>query len=302
MFLKKKAHHAASIQVARADKRQTDIVLAKLIKSELKRENAVVFVALDSKRNIIGHAVIDQKKAPPPLRGTDWFIWLVKVRPEWRRQGVASALLREIKKQAKEETILHIQGSCTNTPAHLFWQSQGFCAQRYGSPQQDGTSAHMIFYRIDKTENATQKEQTGYRIAVAGKAQLHRVFDEYILDNGVPFFQDKRDDIFGFVAVDGNENTVGFITACQDELGAPLTGTRWLIPYIFVNAELRRQGIASALLEEMRKSAKQANASQLDAIRLNDEAALFFYENNFDLCVWYIMNGDVMPVSAALRI
>jgi len=301
MFLKKKAHYAASVQVARADKKQTDIVLGKLYKDELQRECAVVFVALDSKSNIIGHSVIYEKKAPPPLRGADWFIWNIKVRPEWRRQGVASVLLQEIMKQARKENILHIQGSCTNTPAHMFWYKHGFCAQRYGTPQEDGTCSHMIFYRMDKPEKA-KKEQTGYRIIAANKAQLHRIFDEYILNNGVPFFQDKRDDIFGFVAVDENENTVGFITACPDELGAPLIGTRWLIPFIFVNAELRRRGIASTLLEEMRKSAKQENASQLDAMRLNDEAALFFYENNFDICVWYIMSGDIKPVSAALRI
>jgi len=122
------------------------------------------------------------------------------------------------------------------------------------------------------------------------------------LDNGVPFFQDKRDDIFGFLAVDADENVLGFITACPDELGAPLTGTRWLIPYIFVNAELRRQGIASALLGEMRKAAKQAGVLQLDAMRLGDESALFFNENNFAICAWYIMSGDVKPISAALRI
>jgi len=302
MFLKKKVQPGASYQAVRADKKQTDIIFDKLIQSELKRENAVVFVALDSKSNIIGHSVIQERQAPPPLRGTDWFIWIIKVRPEWRRQGVASALLQEIKKQAREEDVLHLQGSCTNTPAHLFWQSQGFCAQRYGSPQEDGTSAHMIFYRIDKTEKATQREQTGYRIVAADKAQLHRIFDKYMLNNGVPFFQDKRDDIFGFLAIDENENTVGFIAACPDELGAPLTGTRWLIPYIFVDAELRRQGIASALLSELLKSAKQASASQLDAMRLNDEATLFFYENNFDICVWYIMSGDAKPISAALRI
>jgi len=300
MFLKKKVQPGI-YRAVRADKKQTDIVFDKLIKGEQKRDNAVVFVVLDCKSNIIGHSVIHEKKAPPPLRGTDWYIWIVKVRPEWRRQGVASALLQEIKKQAREENILRIQGSCTNTPAHLFWQSQGFCAQRYGSPQEDGTSAHMIFYRIDKTKREPQKEQNGYRIIEATKAQLHRIFDEYILDNGVPFFQDKRDDIFGFIAVDADENILGFITACPDELGAPLTGTRWLIQYVFVNAGLRRQGIASALLGELRKSAQQANIAQLDAIRLNDEAALFFHANNFDICVWYIMSGDVKPVSAALR-
>jgi len=301
MFLKKKVQPGGDYRVVRADKKQTDIVFDKLIKTELKRESAVVFVALDAKKNIIGFSAIDPKKAPPPLCGTDWFVWMIKVCPEWRRHGVASALLQEIIKQAKEEGILHIQGSCANTPAHLFWRKHGFCAQRYGNPQEDGTCAHMVFYRLDKKDQVRRKEQY-YRVAEAAKAHLYGFFDEYIKNSVIPFFQDKRDDIFGFTAVDENENIVGFITACPDELGAPLDGTRWLIPYIFVNAELRRQGIASALLDELLKSAKQANASQLDAIRLNDEAALFFYESNFDLCVWYIMSGDVKPVSAALRI
>ena len=295
MFLKKKVQPGGDYRTVRADKSQADIVFDKLYQDELKRENAVVFVALDGKGSIIGYSVINEKKAPPPLSGTDWFIWNIYTRPEWRRHGVATALLQEIKKQAKEESVLHIQGSCTNTPAHMFWYKHGFCAQRYGSE-----NAHMIFYRLDKTEEDPKRKQS-YRIVAAEKAQLHRIFDEYIVNSGVPFFRDKRDDIFGFLAIDENENILGFITACPDELGVPLTGTRWLIPHIFVNAELRRQGIASALLGELIKSARQANIAQLDAMRLNDEAVLFFQANNFDICVWYIMSGDAKPISAADR-
>ncbi|MCL2494452.1 MAG: GNAT family N-acetyltransferase [Oscillospiraceae bacterium] len=298
MFLKKKARPVDGYHVVRADKKQADIVFSKFFKDERKRDNAVVFVALDGKA-VIGYSVIHEKQAQHPLGGTDWFVWNIYTRPEWRRRGVASTLLSEIKRQAEEEGVLHIQGSCVEVPAHMFWNKHGFCAQRYGSPLNDGTCSHMVFYRIDKTE--PQQNQHNFRIVMAGKARLHRIFDESILGNGVPFFQDKRDDIFGFVAVDENENTLGFITACPDELGAPLTGTRWLIPYIFVNPELRRKGIATALLGELLQSAQRAGIAQVDALRLNDETALFFYKNNFDLCVWYIMDGEEKPISAALR-
>ena len=302
MLWKKKVQPGENYQVVRADKKQTDFVFDKLYKNELKRENAVVFIAVKGRGNIIGYSVIKEENAPAPLCGTNWFVWNMYTCPELRRHGVASALLQEIVRQAKEENILCIMGSCTNKPAHMFWYKHNFCFQRYGNPQKDGSCSHMIFYRMDKPAKETQKEQPGYRIIAAGKAQLHQIFDEYILDNGILFFQDKREDIFGFLAVDENDNTVGFITACPDELGAPLTGTRWLIPYIFVNAELRRQGIGSALLEKLRSSAKQAGIVQLDALRLNDEtAALFFQGNNFDLCIWYIMSSNVKPVSAALR-
>jgi len=298
MFFKKKARPGESYQVARADKKQTDIVFSKLYRDERKRDNAVVFVAHEGKA-VIGYSVVHEKQAPYPLGGTDWFVWNIYTRPEWRRRGVASALLQEIKKQAEEANVLHIQGSCVEVPAHKFWNKHSFCAQRYGSTLNDGTCSHMVFYRIDKTE--PQQNQHIFRIVPAGKARLHGIFDEYIADNGVPFFQNKRDNIFGFVAVDENENTLGFITACPDELGAPLTGTRWLIPYIFVNPELRRKGVATALLGELLQGAQRAGIAQVDALRLNDEAALFFYKNNFDLCVWYIMDGEEKPISAALR-
>jgi len=170
MLWKKKAQPGVNYQVARADKKQTDIVFGKLYKDELKRENAVVFVALDDKRNIIGYSVINEKKAPPPLRGTDWFVWNIYTRPELRRQGVASALLQEIMRQAKKENVLHIQGSCTNTPAHMFWHKYQFCFQRYGS----GEGSHMVFHRITTSDRQTQKEQSGYSIITANKAQLYR--------------------------------------------------------------------------------------------------------------------------------
>ena len=160
----------------------------------------------------------------------------------------------------------------------------------------------MIFYRVVKTEKRNKNTFENYRIIEADKEQLNYFFDEHIFEKSIPLFKDKKDNIFGFTAVDENKNVVGFITACPDEMGTPINGMQWLVPYIFVEAEHQRKGIGSALLNELLKSARKENIIQLGLIRLDENTISFLYNNDFDVCVWYIMGGDVKPVSAAIRV
>jgi len=150
---------------------------------------------------------------------------------------------------AKKANIRHLQGGCTNTPAHMFWLKHNFLFFKYGRKFDDknilheyGNYPHMITYRINKTEEKIIKQEY-YLITKADKEQLNWIFNEYILFESVPFFHDKKESIFGLTAVDKDGNILGFITAFADELGSPLESIQWWIPYIFVQPELRHQGI-----------------------------------------------------------
>jgi GNAT superfamily N-acetyltransferase len=81
---------------------------------------------------------------------------------------------------------------------------------------------------------------------------------------------------------------------------APLNGTQWIIPYIFVCPKLRRKKIGSALVAEMIKSAKKENITQLSVVRVH-EAAEFWYNNNFDMFHWSAVGKDNTAVIAGLR-
>ena len=289
-------------KVTRASKEQVDFIIENLYKNPNAKNYSVVFAAVDDDENIIGYLIAEEKIVPPPINGTDWFIWNIFSLPEYRRQGVGSALIKEVMKQAEQENIKHLIGSCTNTPAHLFWLKHGFCFQQYGQKLDDGNFSHLIFYRMDKAKNNFIKTPKNYRIVKAERKQTDNFFDEYIFEKSIPLFKDKKNDIFGFTAVDDNEKVIGFITACPYGIGEPINGMQWLVPYVFVNEEHRRKGVGSVLLNEILNAAKEENIIQLGLIRLDEDTTNFVCSNNFNICTWYIMAGDVKLISAAIRV
>ena len=306
-----------NFKVVKASKKQVDLVFDQFYKYEEKRNNAIVFAAVNEDNedkkdeNIIGYLVVEEKTVPPPLYGTDWFVWNIFTLPEYRREGVAAALLKETIKYAEQANIQHLLGSCTNTPAHMFWLKHKFCFIIYGQkiddvnrPQEHDNYSHMIFYRVNKTEKENYIKQENYKIIKAEKEHLNWIFDEHILNDGLKFFHDKRDDIFGLAAVDKENNVMGIITSYAYELGSPLEGVQWMIPYIYVRPELRRQGIGGTLIKETIKIAQKENVTQLTCLFLDEEAIKFWSDNNFDMCNYYIMSGKdgKCPVSAALRV
>jgi len=113
---------------------------------------------------------------------------------------------------------------------------------------------------------------------------------------------ENKDGIFGFTAVDNDENIIGFVTACLREIGEPIEGAQWLVPYLFVDKEHRRKGIGSALLNEICVKAREKNIIQLGSFWLDEDAVNFMYSNNFSLCTGYIYAGNVKPISAAIRV
>jgi len=169
--------------VTRASKEQADYITANLYKNPKANNFAIVFVAVDDEENIVGYLIAEEKTVLPPINGTDWFIWNIYSRPEYRRQGIATALLDEVIKQARQENIKHLIGSCTNTPAHLFWLKHGFCFQRYGQKMENGNIPHLIFYRLDKSQNTFVKSAKKFRIVKAEQSQLDKFFDECISEN-----------------------------------------------------------------------------------------------------------------------
>ena len=307
MFGKK--NRGANFRVAKASEEQIDLVFRYFYKDQSKREGAIVFVAVDSKESVVGYLLAEEKTVLA-VNATDWFIWNIFTTPKLRRQGVAAAVLEETKKCAREAGVRHLLGSCTNTPAHMFWFKHNFCFIMYGqkidnpkAPLEHGNYPHMIVYRLNKTEKENRQPKE-VQIVQANNEQLHWIFDEHILHEGLKFFRDKGEDISGLSAIDSNGNLLGIITAYAYELGAPLEGTQWMIPYIYVRPELRRQGIGRSLINALIKTAEEAGIAQLTCLFITEDASAFLYHNHFDVCNYYIM-GDVdgrRPITAALRI
>ena len=301
----------AQANILKATREQTDwLIDARYDYLKEKRNDIVGFVAIDKDEKIIGHLIAEEKEAPMPQSGTDWFIWNIFTLPELRHRGIASALLHEATICAKKLDIQNLIGSCIHTPAQMFWHKHNFCSIIYGqkiddenNPDTHGNNPHMIFRRADKSGESTRK-QKNCRIAKADKEQLDWIFDNHILNDGLKFFHDKKEDIFGFAAFDEENNCIGIITAYSYEMGSPLKGEQWMVPYIYVRPELRHCGIARTLIGQAAKAAQEAGVAQLTCLFVNDDAVEFLRGMNFDICNYYIMSKQDgrCPVSAALRV
>jgi GNAT superfamily N-acetyltransferase len=178
-----------------------------LYKTEKKKDISIMFIAL-ADEDIIGYLVIEEKIITSPLHGINWWIWSIRIQPELRWQGIASALLEETIKHAEQANVIHLQGSVNPTlKANMFWFKNNFCFFRYGGKIEDtnnseeyGNYPHMMFRRINRTEN--KQEHIDFCIMKADKEQTDSIFDEYILNINPDYFKDKRDDIFALTALD----------------------------------------------------------------------------------------------------
>jgi len=302
--------------VVKADKKQIEFLYETRWKSsnttKEEQKNRIIFLAFDEIENILGVLTAMETPVPEPLYGINWFILSINIQMEYRRQGIASALIKEAVVHAKQENVMCFYGSADPTlQAHMLYFKQNFCFLRYGKicddynkPLEYGNYHHMFFNRLDKL-NKSIKKQEKYRIINTDKESLDWIFNEYVIKTSpqaAEFYRDKKEEIFGFTAIDDDNKILGFITAREDEMYAPLENIQWWIPYIFIYPEFRRQGIGTNLVQELIKSAKKSNVMQLTSTFKNEDATEFWYDNNFDIYFWGQNSDGTRTVSAAMRI
>lgn len=324
--MEKYANSELDYRVTRANKEQMEWIFNKHWGNIEERQKArerheIVFVAIDENENIIGRLMIHEKPVPPPLNGTNWWINNIHTNMEYRRNGVATAMLKETIKQAEQIGVHHLQGMAEATRhANMFWFKNGFSLQKCfkkcddeSKPENYGYYQRVMFYRINRTVKTNIVNNTEYKIIRADKEQMECIFNEYLLNetinhllnerpNLAKYYEDKKEDFFALTAVDTEKKMVGFIIAFAEELISPLDGTEWIVPYIFVFPELRRQGIGSVLVHEMSKTAKEAQTAQLLFISIKEESVEFWDKNNLDLFFWKYLSTQNTIITAGLRI
>jgi Acetyltransferases len=301
-------------KVVKASTEQTESIIDTVwnnpeIKQRIKDKCKIIFIAVDENENILGRLIIEEKQIPPPLSGTDWWLYNLYVHRDFRRMGIASALIKEVIKYAKQANIIHLQGVANPTlQAHMFYNKHNFSFLRYSkknedvnSPLEYGNYGHVFFYRIEKYKISKTYKHKQYRILKLNKNQLNKIINDNILNINPEFPKDKINGLFGYTAVDAEGNTVGIIIGYADEMYAPLDGMCWWIPYILVHAELRRDGIGSVLIRKMARAAKAANIKQLNCTFPDDESE-FWHSINFDILFWKYLGSTNKIATASLRL
>ena len=142
-------------KVIKAIGEQLDWHIAKYFKKseDIKKhsDDRIGFFAVTEDKNILGYLVISIKEVTPPFC-IDWFIQDTRVLPEFRRQGIATAILGKTIKYAKEANVNHLIGMSNKEDANLFWYKNDFGFYFMGKDA-DGRGVYGITRCIVKISN-----------------------------------------------------------------------------------------------------------------------------------------------------
>ena len=283
------------------------------VRQKVKDDTKFILIAIDENKNLIGRIRVKEKSLPPPLKGIGWWIINITTNNPHRRTGIGTAMLNALEKHAEQQSIQYLFGSAEATEhATMFWYKNNFSMQKYtqqcgdkNKPDEYGNWAHMIFRRLNKCAEIHKSKQKQHRIIRANSEHLDWIYNEHVKNESTPkyeYYQANKSDFFGFVAVDEDGKISGIITALADEWGCPLIGKAWAVSYVFVRPDLRRQGIGSALINEIVNAAKQANVEQVLFVAMYEQVAEFLDANDLDLFFWRHLSESNSFISAGLRI
>lgn len=286
---------------------------ANIIKNP-KWESAAIYVAVDESGRIIGYIVVREEPVPLPLDGKYCWIMNLRVDPDFRRMGIATALVNEIKKQAELSDLMYLYGSADPTlEASMFWLKQGFSLNAYAKKQEDkneplkyGNYPHLMSYRVKRT--VTPEILSGsHCIRPVQKQEINQLVRQYLETSTMSeiskeFFMSKIEEFFGFVAIGEENNIIGHILAYADEMKAPIDGNRWFLK-LFVAPAYRRRGIGFALTKAMIQYAKGKDVMQLTTTESHEGDIGFWYRIGFDIFFWGVnANTGKRSSTAMLRI
>lgn len=256
-------------------------------------------VAVDTNNNIIGRVIYEIKARPAPLEGVDWFIRNIFVLPELRRNGIASTLLSKLTKLAGETNVESFFGSCTNTPAHMFWDKHKFCFLKYTSvPQEDGNFPHLLFYRVKYVKN--ENEVVKNEIIPVVQEEFNVLFEKHIMVKENEWFRNKKDDFICFALPSEKAEQENYIFAYNDDMGSPLNGKQMVISRITSNFSVVEKSLKSIVAFAKEKGYKQISRRYFDL-----EEVEFWHKNGFSICVHYnasLSENGSYHISASLRL
>ena len=277
-----------------------------------REENAVaVFAALDDSNNVIGYIFAKIPSSPKPAP-PGWYIDLLFVEPEYRRQGVATALFEALESRAKEQGVqFFVAWAMATERATMFWYGKLFCMEKSSIRQEDpthpleyGNYKHIIHRRVCPAEACASVSEmpAGYKAVLIDTALRNELFDRYLNKND--YFSDVRNELFGFAAVDERGEIVGYAVVKENEMGAPLDKVEWLL-WHFVEPRHRKRGIGTYLLHTVNREAekveinKPAQLHPLFPKGLSAEDEAFYMKLGYNIAYYGTMtdkeSGEIKP-------
>lgn len=282
-----------SYRINKADPSQRAYVLEHITAADAKeRENAIIYVAMNGADTIVGRIVVKEQEVPLPLSGKCWYVHDLFIQPEYRRNGIATALVAEIKRQAEMAGVVYLYGSANpSLEASMFWLNQGFPMHAYGRKQADadkplfyGNYHHFFSHSIRR--KALEGNRRDVRIRPALKEEIARWVSQYAQDEKVrSYLSDRSDALFGYAAMGEGDTVKGMVLAFADSMQSPLDSTRWWT-FLYVDPPFRHQGIGRSLVWRLYQCAQEKDAIQLTNFEATEDNIGFWHEIGFDIFFW----------------
>lgn len=294
----------AIFTICQANQTQRDYVLKHhRMKDEDKRKHAIIYVAINGSDDIIGWIIVNEQDVPAPIMGKCWCIYYLFVRSEFRRKGIATALVTQIKEHAELLNIVYYWGFANpSIEASMFWLNQGVTMHPQGDtskPQRYENYTHIFSYLIRR--KSLRGGSCCNRIRKITKDEILDLIKKYTEgENKKAYLLSKADELFGFVSVADNNETNGVIFALPDSMYPPLNSTRWLT-FVFVDPKFRHQGIGRSLVMRLYQYAQGKEAIQLTCSAMGDDIG-FWYGLGFDISFRGANSKGVMLATAMIRV
>ena len=252
------------------DEKADEIVAEYASADEDDEEEVFIFKVSDSEGSLIGGCILitDELKTATIL-----YLWVDEA---YRRQGIASALMRECERKAREQGCYLALLGTFDFQAKPFYDKHGYSVIVTTKDFPKGHEHYFMQKRLDRQSGEiAPSEPCRYNIELAGdeaaeelSERLNR-YDEACVPREHPYISISKK------AVDENGNVIAGIVGGVD----CWNGTE--IESIWVDEAFRGQGIGSALVRAFERAAKENGAYWMivEPYEWNIE---FFRKNGYD--------------------
>lgn len=257
-----------SYSIVEADVAQREYIFEKRYRIQKNREFHHIFAAVEkSSGEIIGFITGRPREDVPE----SWFIASLWVKTEYRRQGIGRSLFLELRHRAEENGASDMGGFANPTEAStMFWDSLGFCFSKTGKPKAAdewnesgfGNYSHIMFSNVNERVYEEKSISIPARIGRAKREDLVYICEKHLIPSNEKYYSQRKDELFGFAAFNNDNRIVGYVMMRYEMMFPPLDGIM-IQGTVYVEPEMRRNGIGSALVCEAVKTAKEKGVKQI---------------------------------------
>ena len=156
----------------------------------------------------------------------------------------------------------------------MFWESLGFCFSKTGKLKAAdewnesgfGNYSHIMFSNVDERMYEPKNASVPVRIERAERKDLEYISEKYLIPYNEKYYSQHSDEMFGFAAFDNDNRIAGFVMMRYEMMFPPLDGIM-IQGTVYVEPEMRRNGIGSTLVREAVKTAKQETKSYKQSVK-----------------------------------